>query len=89
MTYPSAIYAYRATDELGTRDWFSPAVLAAALHWPEFPIGWDELEYEKRVNLPGGVRVSIFGAMMLLEKNPKRLGDLLELLVRAEIYELA
>lgn len=83
------IYAYRVTDELGVCDWFSPAVLAAALGWPEFPIGWDELEYEKRVNLPGGLRVSIAGAMMLVEKDPSRLGDLLELLIRAEIHELA
>lgn len=82
------IYAYRITDELGTYDWFSPAVLACALDWPEFPIGWTELEYDKRVDLPGGVRISIAGAMMLLEKDPDRLGDLLELLVRAEVYEI-
>lgn len=84
------IYAYRLEEQDGTRDWYDPAVLACALGWPEFVVGWSKLDPHAEANddFLGKVRVSVAGAVALVVKDESRLGDLLELLIRAEVYEL-
>lgn len=78
------LYAWRL-DEM---DWYDPVVLACAMQWPEYVVGWSELSRGDEVrDLLGAVRVTVAGAVALVAKSPERLGQLLELLVRAEIHE--
>lgn len=84
------IYAYRLEEETGTRDWYDPCVLASALGWAEYVVGWSKLDPETEAcdDFLGKLRVSVAGAVALVQKAPDRLGDLLELLIRADIHEL-
>ena len=83
------IYAYRIHDFDGSRDWYDLAVLACALDWPEYPIGFRDLhDNQMREDFIGHTRVSVEGAVALVAKDNSRLGDLLGLLIRAEVYEL-
>lgn len=85
------IYAYRLGENESARDWYDVVVLACALGWAEYPVGWSKLDDEQARDrfLTEAVRVTPAGAVALVAKDPARLGDLLELLIRAEIYELA
>lgn len=78
------LYAWRVDDS----DWYDPAVLACAMQWPEYVIGWSHLgRGDEMRDLLGAVRVSVAGAVALVTKDYSRLGDLLELLLRAEIHD--
>lgn len=84
------IYALRLAERDGARDWYDPCVLACALGWAEYVVGWSKLDPDTEAcdDLLGKVRVSVAGAVALVEKSPDRLGDLLELLIRADVEEL-
>lgn len=78
------LYAWRL-DEM---DWYDPVVLACAMKWPEYVVGWSELARgDEMRDLLGAVRVSVAGAVALVAKDDSRLGDVLELLLRAEIHD--
>lgn len=85
------IFAYRLEEPDGTRDWYDPCVLAVGLGWAEYVVGWSKLDPETEAcdDFLGKVRVSTAGAVALVKKAPHRLGDLLEILIRAEIHDLA
>lgn len=78
------LYAWRVGDD----DWYDPVVLACALQWPEYVVGMHKLYRQAQVQeVLGRPRLSIAGAVALIGKAPDRLGELLELLIRAEVHD--
>jgi hypothetical protein len=84
------IYAYRIADFDGTRDWYNLVGLALALDWPGFSVGFDDLgDDEMREDFVRTTLVTAAGALALVSKDESRIGDLMALLMCAEVYELA